>query len=75
MIKIACSDESGDTGYTKKSTRYFIVSVIIVDNLNVLRRIVKDIHLFKKSKHRDSMLHAYKESEIVRNKLAKKLVI
>jgi hypothetical protein len=43
-------DESGDTGYTKKSTRYFILTAVIVNDPFVLKRIVKDMHKFKTRK-------------------------
>jgi hypothetical protein len=71
MEKIAYIDESGDTGHTKKSTRYFIVTAVITEDEIVLRRIVKNIHKFKLNKN--GILHAYKETYIVKNKFINKL--
>lgn len=64
-------DESGDTGYKKKSTRYFILTSVVVDNVFVLRRIAKDIHMFKID--RSVNFHTHKENKVVKNKLAQKI--
>lgn len=69
----ACIDESGDTGYTKKSSRYFIVTAVLTDDIIKLRRIAKDIHKYKIDKRKASTLHAYKETKIVKNKFIEKL--
>ncbi len=66
-------DESGDTGYTKKSTRYFILTAVIVDDPFVLRRIAKNIYKFKLGKKKTSILHAYNETGAVKNKLTKEI--
>ncbi len=66
-------DESGDTGYTKKSTRYFILTALIVDDIFVLRRIAKKVHKSKVNKKKSSMLHAYKETNRVRDRLVKEI--
>ena len=65
-------DESGDTGYKKKSSRYFILTSVIVDDVFVLRRIAKDIHKFKID--RSINFHAHKENKVVKNKLAHKII-
>lgn len=64
-------DESGDTGYKKKSSRYFILTSVIVDDVFVLRRIAKDIHKFKID--RSINFHTHKESKVVKNKLVHKI--
>lgn len=64
-------DESGDTGYTKKSTRYFILTAVIVDDPFVLRRIAKVAHSYNLDKKKLGILHANKESSGVKNKLIK----
>jgi hypothetical protein len=66
-------DESGDTGYTKKSTRYFILTAVVVGDPFVLMRVVKNIYKFKLSKKRTSILHTYNEDNVVKNKLAKEM--
>lgn len=67
-------DESGDTGYTKKSTKYFILTAVVIDNPFVLNRIVKSIHKFKINKKKTNIIHSNAESYIVKNKLIKKLL-
>jgi hypothetical protein len=66
-------DESGDTGYTKKSTRYFILTAVMVDDPFVLQRVVKSVHKSKINKNKASILHAYKETDVTKNKFIKKL--
>ncbi len=68
-------DESGDTGYTKKSSRYFILTAVIVDDPFVLRRIAKNIHRYNLDKKKLNMLHANQESVSVKNKLIAKLSV
>lgn len=64
-------DESGDTGYTKKSTRYFILTAVIVDDPFVLRRIAKATHSYNLDKKKLGIIHTNKESSSVKNKLIK----
>lgn len=49
-------DESGDTGYTKKSTRYFILTAVIVDDSFVLRRTAKNVHKGKRDKKKSEYI-------------------
>ena len=65
-------DESGDTGYNKKSTKYFILTSVIVNDVFVLRRIAKDIHKFKID--RSINFHTHKESRVVKNKLTQNIL-
>ncbi len=62
-------DESGDTGFTKKSTRHFILTAVITDNPFVLRRIVKKVFKSKFDKNKHNILHAYMETNRVRTKM------
>ncbi len=64
-------DESGDTGYTKKSTRYFILTAVVADDPFMLRRIAKNVHSYNLNKKKLSILHANKESKNVKNKFIK----
>lgn len=67
-------DESGDTGYTKKSTRYFILTAVMVEDSLVLERIVKKIHKTKLDKDKAGILHAYKESVFTKKRFVNKLL-
>lgn len=62
-------DESGDTGYIKKSTKYFILTTVIVDDPFILRRIVKSVYKSKLDKNKYNILHAYMETNRVRSKI------
>ena len=73
MNTFAYIDESGDTGYTKKSSRYFIITVVLVNNIYLLRRIAKNIYAYKINKRKTSSLHACKENLIIRKKYIKNL--
>ena len=66
-------DESGDTGYTKKSTKYFIITAVMVDNPFILSRIAKSVYKSKVSKKKGSMLHAHKETDRVKKQLIREL--
>ena len=50
MNKNQYLDESGDTGYTNKSTKYFIVNAINTDDIKALRHIAKKVQRYKKDK-------------------------
>ena len=67
-------DESGDTGYTNKSTRYFILTAVIVEDPFVLRRIAKNVHQYNLSKKKMCVLHSNKEGQNVKNKLTKNIL-
>ena len=67
-------DESGDTGYTNKSTRYFILTAVIVEDGIILERVVKKIHKTKLDKSKAGILHAYKESVFTKNRFVNKLL-
>src|SRR5574343_402356 len=64
-------DESGDSGFTKKSSRYFILSAVVCDDPDTLRRIARKVFHSKIKKKHSNMLHAYSESDTIKNKLTK----
>lgn len=71
-------DESGDLGFNpkKKNSKYFIVTILSIQNKNPIEKIVKNVHagLRKKVKRLSGgILHAYKEKPVTRNRLLKKL--
>lgn len=59
-------DESGDIGYTKKSTRYFILTAVIVDDCLFLGRIAKSVYKLKRDKKKRNIIHAYIESDKIK---------
>ena len=71
-------DESGDLGFNsnKKNSRYFVVTILFVENKNSIEKTVKKIHatLRKKVKRLSGgILHSYKEKPSTRKRLLKLL--
>lgn len=72
-------DESGDLGFNfkkKKTSRYFVVTLLYTEHKEPLEKIVKKI--FKgfrqvKVKHHPNTLHAHKESDQTRDRIFKLL--
>jgi len=71
-------DESGDLGFKltkKRSSQYFIITLIVTEDKRPIEKIVKNIHknLKKKHKQKGGTLHCYHEKQITRFRLLKKL--
>lgn len=64
-------DESGDVGYTRKSSKFFILTGLAVGDINPIRLIAKKVHLHKKDKKKQNGLHAYSETIQIKNKITK----
>ncbi len=68
-------DESGDLGFDfkkKKTSQYFVITFLFVENKKPIEKIVKNIYQgFSKQelKHRSDTLHCYKETVKIRRKL------
>ena len=61
-------DESGDTGCTGSPTQYFVISVIIFDNVESMQETTIKIDEFKSAEHLDGELHFCKTPNVVRDK-------
>ena len=71
-------DESGDLGFNfkkLKTSKYFVVAFLFVENKSSIEKIVKKTHaeLKKKYKRRFGVLHSVKERPITRQRLLKRL--
>ena len=71
-------DESGDLGFNfkkKKTSKFFIVTCLLVENKKPFEKIVKKTYseLKKKYKRRFGILHCVKEKPITRQRLLKRL--
>ena len=71
-------DESGDLGFdfTKKRTsQYFVITILFAKEKRPIEKIVKIVHsgLKKKHKQRGGVLHAYREKPITRQRLLRRL--
>lgn len=75
-------DESGDLSFdfTKKGTsKFFIITILMVENKVILDRLIKKVNLevvrMSKGKSTPNMLHASKQSDKIRIKLLKELIL
>jgi hypothetical protein len=71
-------DESGDLGFSSKSTRFFVVSFMITRNHMIidlaLKRILKKLHKRKKYSQRSSELKFSNSNNAVKNIVLKKIM-
>lgn len=71
-------DESGDLGFNftkKKTSKFFIITFIFIENKRLLEKIVSKTHteLKKKYKKKGGVLHCYKERPATRKRLLRRL--
>ena len=71
-------DESGDLGFNfkkKKTSKFFVITCLFIDNKRPIEKIVKKTHseLKKKYKKIRGVLHCVKEKPITRTRLFKRL--
>ncbi|TSC79117.1 MAG: hypothetical protein G01um101433_14 [Parcubacteria group bacterium Gr01-1014_33] len=67
-------DESGDLGFKKPSSRWFIFTIAIVSSSRSLERVVKKIWRPLKKKHKKlGELHAYHSDDTTRTRMLQKL--
>ncbi len=66
-------DESGDLGFSKSSSKWFVFSGIVIDDKRLLEQAVKKVWKNFKNKERGE-LHATHESGITKKRLLKRLV-
>jgi len=63
-------DESGDLGFSKRSSRWFLFTLILVPNERPLEKVIKRARNTLKKKHRNvNELHAYHSDEITRKRV------
>ena len=67
-------DESGDLGFSKSSSKWFIFTIAIVSDSRSLERVIKKIWRPLKKKHKKlGELHAYHANNITRTRVLQKL--
>jgi|SRR3989339_1001053 len=63
-------DESGDLGFSKGSSRWFIFTVVLADNKRQLEKIIKKVRKGLRKKHKNvNELHAYHADSITRKRV------
>lgn len=67
-------DESGDLGFKKSSSKWFLFTIAIVSDPRLLERVVKKIWRPLKKRHKKlGELHAYHADDITRTRMLQKL--
>ena len=68
-------DESGDLGFSKRSSKWFLFTMVVIDDPKKLERVIKKVRktLNKKHKRKHSELHSYHADEITRIRMLKEL--
>jgi hypothetical protein len=68
-------DESGDLGFGKGSSKWFLFTLVVVDNPRILERVIKKVRrqLSKKYKRQYAELHAYNCDNVTRIRILKAL--
>jgi len=67
-------DESGDLGFSKRSSRWFILSLVFTNNHRKIEKCVKKVHRGLKKKYKNiSELHAYHTDSITKKRVLKLL--
>lgn len=68
-------DESGDLGFSKRSSKWFLFTLVVINDPLLLERVIKKARksLKKKHKHIFSELHAYHCDDITRTRVLRAL--
>src|SRR3989338_8207386 len=68
-------DESGDLGFGKRSSKWFLFTLVVVDDPRKLERVIKKTRKSLKKKYKRTMseLHAYHCDDITRIRVLTKL--
>lgn len=67
-------DESGDLGFGERSSRWFVITIVLTSNHRKVERCVKKTHeKLKKKYKRIGELHAYHSDEVTRKRVLRSL--
>lgn len=67
-------DESGDLGFKKSSSKWFLFTIAMIEEPRALERVIKRVWRSLKKKHkRLGELHASREKDIIRKRILKQL--
>jgi hypothetical protein len=68
-------DESGDLGFKKKSSKWFLFTIVLTNNHKKIEKVIKNIRKGLKKKYKLKELHAYHADAITRHRMLKKLSV
>lgn len=66
-------DESGDLGFKKASSKWFIFTIVLTNDHKKIEKVIKNIRKGLKKKFKLKELHAYHADAITRHRMLKKL--
>jgi hypothetical protein len=67
-------DESGDLGFSKGSSRWFVFTIILTKNKRALEKVISKVRKGLRKKHKNiGELHAYHADEVTRKRVLRKL--
>lgn len=67
-------DESGDLGFSERSSRWFVLTIALTNNHRRVEKCVKKVHRGLKNKFKKvKELHAYHSNDITRKRILKQL--
>jgi len=67
-------DESGDLGFSQKSSKWFILTILFIDNHRKIEKCIKKVHRGLKKKYRKvAELHAYHSDSITKTRILRLL--
>jgi len=66
-------DESGDLGFKKTSSKWFLFTIVLTNNHKKIEKVIKNIRKGLKKKYKLKELHAYHADAITRHRMLKKL--
>lgn len=67
-------DESGDLGFVKKSSRWFVLTIVLTNNHRKIEKCVKKVHYnLRKKFKRVAELHAYHADDITKKRILRLL--
>jgi hypothetical protein len=67
-------DESGDLGFSKRSSKWFVFTIILTKNHRPLEKVIKKVRNTLKKKHKSiTELHAYHVDDVTRKRVLQHL--
>ncbi len=66
-------DESGDLGFKERSSKWFLFTIVLINDHKRIEKVIKNIRKGLKKKYKIRELHAYHADKITRIRMLKKL--
>lgn len=66
-------DESGDLGFSERSSKWFLFTILLTNNHRKIEKVIKKIRRGLAKKYKMKELHAYHSNPVTRHRMLKKL--